>query len=268
MGNTAIATARAANAPTVTLPTDGLSIIYENISPHLVALIRPCDDEGNDIPNESTVYGIFVDGDQNFESSWQTPFENSNPEHKLPTLMASIQSGQMVDSLGTVSKAIKDFSDTAADLVDPLLSTLKDQASSLKGKTNLTKVNTRQIFLSTQSLRLNLTLYFAAYADAKIEVENQISLLQQWALPQTLSKDSLSQNVINHGLEGLFPSVIPPYVSLTLHGKTYTPLIVESVQAPLNCPVDSNGNRISAQIQINLITLTAWDRGDVIQLYK
>jgi hypothetical protein len=269
MGDSAIAQAKAANASTVKLPQSSVSLLYSHISSHLVATITALDSTKEDLPalGDGIVKGLFVDGDQNIESQWQTPFENSNPEQKLPTLMAGLQSGQISDVMGSLSEKIKKASSTAAEILDPVTGYLQSKAESVRGKTNLTKVNTKQIFLSTASIRLNLTLAFIAIKDPKVEVENQISLLQQWALPVSLADDGLIGGSIKQGSLDPFPSTIPPFVSLTLHGKTYKPLIIESVQAPLNVPIDSNGNRLSAQVQINLMSLTAWDKQDIINLY-
>lgn len=258
MGDSAIATAQAANAPKVTPPASGVSLIYENMSPHLITTFSLCNDDGSVTEDLSIVQALFLDGDQNIESQWQTPFENSNPEQKLPTLMASIQSGQLSNTLGVVADAVG---------LDSVTQSMQDGLKSLKNKTNLTKVNTRQVFLSTASVRLNITIGFVAISDAKAEVENQISLLQQWALPQSLASESVINGSIQSKSIDLFPSTIPPFVALTLHGKTYKPMIIESVQAPLNCPIDSHGNRLSAQVHVSLMSLTAWDKKDVISLY-
>lgn len=260
MGDSAIAQAKAANASTIKLPQSSVSLLYDNISSHLVATITALDSTKEALPalGDGTVKGLFIDGDQNIESQWQTPFENSNPEQKLPTLMAGIQSGELSNTLGAVAEAVG---------LDGVTQKLQDGLSGLRGKTNLTKINTRQVFLSTASIRLNLTLAFIAIKDPKVEVEDQISLLQQWALPQSLASEGIISGSVQSKSIDLFPSFIPPFVSLTLHGKTYKPLIIESVQAPLNVPIDVNGNRLSVQVQINLMSLTAWDKQDIINLY-
>ncbi|GAA5003194.1 hypothetical protein GCM10023206_06670 [Acinetobacter puyangensis] len=269
MSDDFITNATAANSKYAELPTSTNSLLIEALSDKLIATFALCDKEGKASEDKTTVKGMFTDGDMSIESQWQTPFENSNPENKLPTLMAGIQSGEMLEAGGkVVSNLAGDYAKKITDAIDPLTSTLRNGLNGLVGKTNLTKVNTQQVFLSTASVRLSLSLSFIAIKDAREEVEKPISILQQWALPKFLYDDSLITSVSKDGLSGLYPSEIPPFVSLTLHGKTYKPLIIESVHAPLNAPIDSNGNRLAVTVQVNVITLTAWDKQDIVDLYK
>ncbi|MFV5183806.1 hypothetical protein ACNKG3_20095, partial [Acinetobacter baumannii] len=59
----------------------------------------------------------------------------------------------------------------------------------------------------------------------------------------------------------------PPFVSLTTHGKTYKPFIIESVSAPIVAPIDEKGNRLSLAVNISLLSRTAWDSKDIYSLY-
>ena len=62
---------------------------------HRLATFQECDKFG-ELMGEP-IYFLFVDGDMSIESQWQTPFESSNPENKLPSLMAGLQSGTLAD---------------------------------------------------------------------------------------------------------------------------------------------------------------------------
>lgn len=109
-----------------------------------------------------------------------------------------------------------------------------------------------------------------ALSDARSEVEDKIMQLEAWSVPVSLSSESTLQNVVNDSnttLEGLFSGVIPPFVSLTTHGKTYKPFIIESVSAPIVAPIDEKGNRLSLAVNISLLSRTAWDSKDIYSLY-
>lgn len=282
MSNTkAIAKNNAVNQPKIKPPIGSNSLFDGSISKHKFAIFSEVtiNDDGTTTVVGNEVKGLFIEGDKTIESQWQTPFENSNPEHKLPTLMAGIQSGQILQSVGGViasgagvSKETADAVGSAtsgiADIVDPVAGKLKDTLESLKGRTNLTKVNSEQVFLSTSPIQLNLTIFFMAIQDAREEVELKIAQLEKWALPTYLSTIGVVENVAKEkSLKGLFPSVIPPYVSLTLNGKTYSPFIIQNVSSPLSAPIDTDGNRLNLQVTVTLISKTAWDATDINKLY-
>ena len=156
-----------ANQVEIEEPSFDTDLIFSTLSQHKIATFVECDDQGVIKENSPVVHAMFVDGHSSYESQWQTPFENSNPEHKLPTLMAGIQSGQILESAGGIV-AKNEFVDadkitqTISNIIkflDPVTEKLKQTIQGLEGKTNLTKVNSQQIFLSTASVKKNLTVF-------------------------------------------------------------------------------------------------------------
>ncbi|VAX44406.1 Uncharacterised protein [Acinetobacter calcoaceticus] len=264
----ALAYAPAVNTAKTKLPSTESDPFYGSISKHKYAEFSLCDKDGNPIASP-VIRALLTEGDKSIESQWQTPFENSNPELKMPMLMANLQTGQMLQVAGSLGEN-SPFKSALIDMASGPLSTAENALKSVEGRTNLTKVNTTQVFLSTSSVRLNLSVFFLAFSDAKSEVEDRIMQLEAWSLPVTLSSDSTLQNVVNDSntaLEGLFSGVIPPFVSLTTHGKTYKPFIIESVSAPIVAPIDEKGNRLSLAVNISLMSRTAWDSKDIYSLY-
>lgn len=266
--------AQAANAAKTT-PVEDLSAdpFYGYVSKHKFAEFNLCTitrDENTNEPAvlmdaaQPTIRAFLTDGDISFESQWQTPFENSNPELKMPMLMAGLQTGQMVASFGTVSGAVLgEMSKGISSAMQPIA----EFAKQVEGKTNLNKVNTTQVFLSTASVHLNLSIFFIAMKDARKEVENKLMHLQSWSLPAHLSQGTVLTDLANQGIKGLFSGIIPPFISLTTHGKTYLPFLLQSVSAPIVAPIDKDGNRLSLTVSLSLISRTAWDAQDVRNLY-
>jgi hypothetical protein len=246
---------------------------WGTVSKHKFAEFNICtvsrDENNNEVitvdSNQPTVRAFLVDGDKTMESQWQTPFENSNPELKMPMLMAGLQTGQTMISMGAAAPAI--LGKTALAVTKSAMQPIADFVKSVQGHTNLNKVNTTQVFLSTASVRLNLSLFFIALSDAKIEVEEKIMRLESWAVPAKLSQGTVLTDVIEQGVTGLFSGIIPPYISLTTHGKTYWPFILESVSAPIVTPIDEHGNRLNLAVNLSLMSRTAWDADDVRKLY-
>lgn len=273
MGND-LAKVPAANAPVAVQPERmNADPFWGTVSKHKFAEFNICtvsrDENNNEVitvdSNQPTVRAFLVDGDKTMESQWQTPFENSNPELKMPMLMAGLQTGQTMISMGAAAPAI--LGDTALAVTKSAMQPIADFVKSVQGHTNLNKVNTTQVFLSTASVRLNLSLFFIALRDAKIEVEEKIMRLESWAVPAKLSQGTVLTDVIEQGVAGLFSGIIPPYISLTTHGKTYWPFILESVSAPIVTPIDEHGNRLNLAVNLSLMSRTAWDAEDVRKLY-
>ncbi len=265
---------QAANADKTTLPVDySADPFWGYVSKHKFAEFNLCTMERDAETKEPifsydlsqpTIRAFLTDGDISFESQWQTPFENSNPELKMPMLMAGLQTGQTVASVGAVGGAVLgEISSTLVSALQPVA----EFAKSVEGKTNLNKVNTTQVFLSTASVHLNLSVFFIALKDARVEVENKLMYLQSWSLPAQLSQGTVLTDLADQGIDGLFSGLIPPYISVTTHGKTYMPFILQSVSAPIVAPIDKEGNRLSLSVNLSLISRAAWDAQDVRNLY-
>ncbi|WP_111857826.1 hypothetical protein [Acinetobacter sp. CFCC 10889] len=224
--------------------------------------VRLCDVEGNPLEGSTEqVVCVALSGEKPIENQYSTPFDNSNPEHRLPTLMGQLQSGEWLNTLDAVISAIP--------FVGALSDEQRKQLSTLTGRSNLTKVNSVQVFTSTASIHLPMTLLFEAWADAKTEVEDQISLLEQWASPEKLSEKSIISNVAQErSIESFFPSLVPPYVAVYYGGKRYAPMLIQSVSAPIVAPMDRDANRLLVQVQATFISRTAWDKTDIQKLYS
>ena len=143
------------------------------------------------------------------------------------------------------------------------------KAGELTGRTGITKLNSRQVFTGMPPVKIPITLYFRAWADPIAEVERPIDQLYQWALPQHLANSSVLAGGLEEilagqvpDLETLFPSYIPRFVALEYGGRTYKPLVIESISHPLVLPRSADGAKLSASVQITLATLDAWDKDD------
>jgi hypothetical protein len=262
------------NTPTDTLPVQPTAQ-WGALTDLRIAYISLCDNRGGGI-SSSVVEAVMTDGDFTVESQYQTPFENSSPENRLPNLLGMAQSGEAAAALGRIAEnqggvtgAVTAVVNTLSDAVglNAAARAIGSAFESLEGKTNLTKVNSTQVFVSTGSVRMSVTLFFMALKDAKTEVEDQINLLQQWALPQELSGTGLLESILSDGLAGLFPSTVPPFVNLVYSGKSYKPFLIESVSVPITGPIDKHGNRLSATVTLSLISRRAWDATDIKTLY-
>ncbi len=228
------------NTPSQQMP----SAYMLKLNKHKIVTIQACNDEG--VADGKLLHFMFVDGDISIESQWQSPFESINVDNKMPSLMAGLQAGTLVDTAVNLAEPLG-----AGDTVKKLAFSLG--LTGLKGKSNFTKVNSTQVFLSASPIRLNLTLSLLAYKDALKEVEEPLLELQKMAMMKKLAESLTSAGE-------LFPSEIPNFVTVTYSGKTYKPMAIENVSTPINGATDANGNRLSASITLSLISYTSIDK--------
>lgn len=235
-----------------------LSKIHNNLSginPNLIAEISA--------PNIGIVKALVLDSNLSQESTWSTPFENSSPENRLPTLLGSLQSGIAGETVSAVTERVG------------LGKNLAEALEKAGGRSSFTKINSTQIYVNSQSAQIQMTLLFSAWSDARIEVEEPIGLLHQMNVPVKLSDKTLVQNVIadtsDEGkgidLHTFLPSLIPPRLTLKYGGRTYKDLILQSFSRPLSGNMDKRGNLMQAEVPIVLVGYQAWDGKDVASMY-
>lgn len=262
-------------------PRDSLNLVTlgmtafegENkLNKHLLAYVRLYEPTADD-PYQ--VCAILEDGEFGLENQYSTPFENSNPEGRMPNLMGMIQSGQMITSINDVmnigsnsSSILTDNQGADSPQDQGVLGQLFDKLEGLKGHSTFTKLNSEQIYTSSNSVKISGTLVLSAWINANLEVEKALQKLQEWATPKYLAdKSALMSGLQQKSLEGFFPSLIPPAVSLVYGGKTYGPLVIESLSAPITAPMTADGSRIAVKCQVTFSSQKAWDKGDIIKLY-
>lgn len=213
------------------------------------------------------VQAILESADFSMDNQFSSPFENSNVDNRFPNIMGMLQSGSLSNMIASVTGQEQDASDKSG---------LIGQLDSLKGRSNFTKVNSEQIYVSSSPVKISGTLILFSENDAK-EVENQIKALQTIVAPIFLSSESLlastassmrENGVLDGALSGLFPSLIPVTVSFTYAKKTYKNLVLENFSAPLVTPLNPHGHRIMVKAQFSLLSRQAWDRSDIAALYQ
>ncbi len=248
--------------------------MHKGLNQRLIAKIRPVSEDNleggqgkqtyNPIEGNTIIAALFEDGEFTVESQYSTPFETSNPEGRMPNMMGMIQSGELPASMYSIFNLDSETVDDSA--VKSVAGDAADKLLGLKDKSTFTKINSRQVYTSSSSVRISGTLVFQAWVDAASEVERALNVLQQYASPRKLSDASLVVGTLSEGADGMFPSTIPSLVQFQYAGKTYKPMFIESLSAPITAPMNKNGDRIAIKVQITLLSLTAWDKYDIANL--
>lgn len=271
-----IATAPRDNTQLISLGMTSLE--GENkLNKHLLAYIRVFEPTAKD-PFQVCV--LLEDAEFGLENQYSTPFENSNPEGRMSTTMGMLQNGMIGVGMADILTAQPAADSAAAQATSEIARTadvifeysgLKNGTleflEGVKGKTTFTKWNSQQVYTSSNGVKISGTLVLSAWQNAHLEVERALQKLQEWATPKFLYDGTLIANVIEKGAIGLFASEIPPTVSLTYGGKTYEPLVIESLSAPITAPMTADGSRIAVKCQVTFVSQKAWDKIDIIKLY-
>lgn len=241
-----------------------LSSLWDGLSPHLLATFYEVKKQGSTWArtadcDEKVVKAPLTEATMEIALNWQSPFEQAGPECKAPALMAMLQSGALqpiVDSLlGTSGGAAQQKSN--------------EFMSQFEGRTGITKLNSTQVFTGMPPVRIQATALFRAWRDPLAEVETPFDKLMEWALPISLSKDgSILVRAAEtargdmSAIEALMPSLSPTRIAMQYKGRTYSPLVIESIGMPLNSPIDKNAHYVELSVPLTICTLTALDRQD------
>jgi len=241
-----------------------LSSIWDGLNPNLIALFYEVNRDGTKTNSDILVQSPLVDGSLDIRLNWNSPFEGAGVDGIIPTLSAMLQSGQAQPIIDLLGK----YDITNEEVTNDLTKYSKNAI----GKTGITKLNSTQVFSGMPPIKFSATLLFRAWRDARVEVEEPLSQMVMWALPKRLAKQStiilravesfVTDKNAEKLIQSLFPSDSPTLIAMKYKGKTYSPLVIESVNYPLTSPIDSNGNMVSVSVSVSLSTLTAMSATD------
>jgi len=257
--------------------------LWDGLSPYLIASfyevrkVEKQDRDGNTkydwvpVENGPSVRAPLTDSNLDVVLNWQSPFEQSGPESKAPTLIAMLQSGELLPFVDTLTGRGAD-TPSGQDKASAQDKT-KGFLGQFEGRTGITKLNSTQVFTGMAPIKIQLTALFRAWRDTGEEVVKPFNQLMAWALPEQLSSDGslldrlvklkdTSDRTAETYVNALLPSFVPKRIALWYKGRTFSPLVIESISEPMNSPVDRNGKYVELAVQMTLGTLTAWDKTD------
>lgn len=239
-----------------------LSSKWSGLNPSLLASIFPVDEKGQQ-EDGPTVVAPPTESTLELTANWQSAFEQSGLDARLPLLTQTLQSGigaALFDSMGKSfgnSTDIAKLSEMAAQVV-------REGA----GRSSMTKLNSAQIFCGAAPVKLPITLRFRAFSEAASEVQEPVDQLARWTLARQLARDGTIVSAVKNlsggqgFIKSLMPSMAPQMVGLRFGGYLFSPLVIESMTYKLTEPRDSGGNLLQATVQLMLASLTALDAED------
>ncbi|HZX80960.1 MAG TPA: hypothetical protein VFE72_08430 [Lysobacter sp.] len=257
-----------------------LSSEWTGLSPHLIAKFYAVTQQESNGPWLASPSGITVEAplteaQLDATLNWQSPFEQSGPESSMPTMMAMLQSGAIqpvLDSFITAGGVAAESLGVAGseELAARVSRDVTASARELEGRTGITRLNSMQVFAGMPPIKIAVTALFRAWKDPVAEVEAPFNQLMSWALPEQLSElgpilSRAADYAAGSGMsmtDVLAPSKAPTKIAMTYKGKTYAPLVIESIGQPIGAPVTSSGKYVELLVPMTLCTLTALDRKD------
>lgn len=240
---------------------DPLSSDWGGLSPHLIARFfkvqRSLDSDKKTVlwervPDSIEVHTPLSDAVAETTLNWQSPFENVGPDQKFSSLSAMLQTGGFTALLQQLQSQFPGLG---------ALDTAVQQTQTLEGRSNLTKLNSTQVFNGMPPIKINVTAHFRAYKDARKEVRDPMNQLMAWALPQKLAPDGLAAATLR-GDPAFFQSQVPQILGMKYGDMLFSPIVIESIPYPLSGQRDSNGVLTQASLSLQLATLTALDKAD------
>lgn len=208
--------------------------------------------------SEPEVQALISDGTVEHTINWQSPFEGQNLDQSASTVSGLLQSGAFVELFASFNKFLQDKEAPGGGAATDAQKRLEG----LFGKSNVTKLNSTQIFNGLPPMQIPLMIHFRALSDPAAEVEAPARKLVQWSLPQELAADG----PIIAGLKGngvsLFPSSTPRYIAMRFAGMLFAPMVLEGIPYELTGPRDREGRLINTKMQCRLASLTSIDARD------
>jgi hypothetical protein len=255
---------------------------WDGLSPHLIArfyAVKELRDSNTGRvrwvkePGVKTVAAPLTDtASLEITLNWQSPFEHAGLESKAPTMMAMLQSGALqplIDEVKSVGDSFASFVGAGGKEDEEAKQRSDGFLSKFVGRAGITKLNSTQVFNGMPPLKFTVTALFRAWEDAQSEVEAPFDQLMQWALPVKLAEDgTMMQSALNtiQGkntyIEALMPSAAPTKIFMDYKGRTYGPLVIESVGVPINSAITADAKYAEMAVPLTICSLTAIDRKD------
>lgn len=236
---------------------------WDGLNPFLLATIYPVNAQGVQEPG-SYVVAPPTEGNIELTANWQSPFEQSGAESKIPAITNMLQSG----TLQAYSESILGKAASDASAKSSLSREIADFSREAQGRSGMTKLNSTQVFTGAPPVKIPMTLHFRAFDDPAAEVQAPIDQLERWSLARQLAPNGSIVSAIQSFksgqgfLKALLPSLAPQMVALKFGGYLFSPMVIENMSRPLTMPRTGDGQPLHVAVTIMLATLTALDAED------
>lgn len=246
-----------------------LSSDWTGLNPNLIATFRAVKREkvGDQfqwigVPGSPVVAAPITEANIEHTINWQSPFENVGADQRFSSLSALLQTGALAPLGMLWDQFIRQIPDSVLQQYGVNKQAATSALTALEGKSSVTKLNSTQVFNGLPPMKISFTAHFRAEVNPQEEVEQPLSQLIAWALPKSIVDDGILAQAAQGKAQSPWPSETPTIIGMQYAGRSFMPLVIESVPYPLSAPRDPNGRMLSAQIPMVVASLSAWDAND------
>ena len=111
--------------------------------------------------DQREVKAPLTDGSAEATLNWQSPFENMGPDQKLSTFSSMLQAGGFSSFMAQLKALLP---------TSGIVQSTAESIAKREGMSNLTKLNSTQVFTGMPPVKISVTAHFRAYANAAEEV--------------------------------------------------------------------------------------------------
>lgn len=242
---------------------------WDGLSEHLIARFYPVRHvvgasgkvvRWERIPDSFEVHAPITDAAIESTQNWHSQFENTGADQQFSSISALLQSGALAGVAEQFSAFVQNT--LGSGVASNAAQAASDATRDLTGRSSVTKLNSTQTFQGMPPMRVSLTAHFRAISDARAEVERPLNQLMSWSLPQELAQDGPVLTIAGGNTPSLYPSRVPQVIGMQYADMLLLPLVIETQPYPLSGPRTSGGTLASAQVAMQLATLTALDARD------
>lgn len=248
---------------------------WDGLSPSLLASVYAVDSGGAPIAGAPMVLAPFTEAQLEVSANWQSPFEQSGLDNRLPAISALAQTGALgsyIDMFGNngggedtlVGRLVSSFNQSVSEFATTA-------AQATQGRSGLTKLNSQQVFTGAMPIKVTATMIFRAFDNPQTEVVAPVDQLIRWTLARELAQNAAAAQAFRNLADGqgllkaALPSLTPTMVAIRYAGFTLSPMVIESVSKPLTVPRYRDGSALQEQVQVTFGSLTALDENDWIR---
>lgn len=235
---------------------------WDGLNTNLLATFFEVEKVGSEYKRKEGLYVVapLTDASCELTQNWTSPFEQSGVDQSAPYLTAMLQTGGLSQVVDAVGSALGFEGDGGM---------ANEALKQAQGRSSVTKLNSTQIFSGMPPVKFSVTALFRAWSNARDEVERPMEKLVEWSLPKAIVNEG---TLIERGVQiqkgsadwwsAIMPSKAPCLVGMTYKGRTWMPMVIESISIPIASNVTGSGEFVELAIPMTLATLTAIDAKD------
>lgn len=175
-----------------------LASSWTGLNEALLGRIYPVEADGRPRAGSPDVAAPLTDATLELTANWQSPFEQSGAESRMPAISAMLQSGTLQSYAQLSFLGLGSDDGIRARLAQEVIEFSKNG----QGRSGMTKMNSTQVFNGAAPAKISMTLHFRAFSEPTEEVSDPIDQLARWTLAKQLAANGSIVQAIQNFRQG------------------------------------------------------------------